>query len=415
MPGTPTYPIHLFQAYGVELEYMIVDRDTLAVKPMADRLLESVAGEKVNEWLSGSIGWSNELVLHVIELKTSGPAPSLDNLADLFQREVRDINERLNDFNAVLMPSAAHPFMDPYTETRLWPHEMTEIYHAYNRIFDCRGHGWANLQSTHLNLPFADNGEFSRLHTAIRLILPILPALTASSPVLDGRVTGLMDTRLEYYRNNQQRIPLISGKVIPESVHSYEEYQQRILRPIYKAIAPYDTSEVLREEWLNSRGAIARFERGAIEIRVIDIQECPAADLAILHLIVETLKALTGNRWTSFEEQKILSEDDLYPVFMDTIRSGSQTIINDPVYLKHFGVTGKIKASELWREIIRSVASRESGKHENWIDIVSTIQEEGTLAERILKALGNDSDRERIIDIYRHLCKNLETGALFIP
>jgi hypothetical protein len=25
----------------------------------------------------------------------------------------------------------------------------------------------------------------------------------------------------------------------------------------------------------NSRGAIARFDRGAIEIRVIDIQECP--------------------------------------------------------------------------------------------------------------------------------------------
>ncbi len=31
--------LHLFEAFGVELEYMIVDRRTLAVRPIADRLL----------------------------------------------------------------------------------------------------------------------------------------------------------------------------------------------------------------------------------------------------------------------------------------------------------------------------------------------------------------------------------------
>jgi len=38
---------------------------------------------------------------------------------------------------------------------------------------------------------------------------------------------------------------------------------------------------VLQNEWLNSRGAIARFERDTIEIRVLDSQETPAAELAI--------------------------------------------------------------------------------------------------------------------------------------
>lgn len=32
--------LHLFQAYGVELEYMIVDSDTLNVRPIADELLK---------------------------------------------------------------------------------------------------------------------------------------------------------------------------------------------------------------------------------------------------------------------------------------------------------------------------------------------------------------------------------------
>jgi hypothetical protein len=32
---------------------------------------------------------------------------------------------------------------------------------------------------------------------------------------------------------------------------------------------------VLRHEWVNARGAIARFDRSAIEIRVLDVAECP--------------------------------------------------------------------------------------------------------------------------------------------
>lgn len=58
-------PLHAFDGYGIELEYMIVDRDTLAVRPIADRLV----GED-GEVSRGHYAWSNEVVLHVIELKT---------------------------------------------------------------------------------------------------------------------------------------------------------------------------------------------------------------------------------------------------------------------------------------------------------------------------------------------------------
>ena len=95
------------------------------------------------------------------------------------------------------MPTAAHPFMDPMKETKIWPHENNEVYAIYNKIFDCRGHGWSNLQSTHLNLPFYDDEEFAKLHAAVRLVLPILPALCASSPILDGKLTGCTGYALE--------------------------------------------------------------------------------------------------------------------------------------------------------------------------------------------------------------------------
>ena len=170
---------------------MIVDRTTLDVAPVSDRLLTAVAGELTNETEQGAIAWSNELALHVIEVKTNGPTPRLDGVVGDFQAAVTRINALLQEWNACLMPTGAHPWMNPDTDTHLWPHDDDAIYAAYDRIFGCRGHGWSNLQSMHINLPFADDAEFGRLHAAIRVVLPLLPALAASTPYLDGRATGL--------------------------------------------------------------------------------------------------------------------------------------------------------------------------------------------------------------------------------
>ncbi|MFU8877941.1 MAG: hypothetical protein ACNA7E_07345, partial [Wenzhouxiangellaceae bacterium] len=76
-PITPPPHIHAFTGYGIELEYMIVDRKTLAVRPIADKLLLDEAGNVANEVAHGELAWSNELVAHVVELKTNGPAESL--------------------------------------------------------------------------------------------------------------------------------------------------------------------------------------------------------------------------------------------------------------------------------------------------------------------------------------------------
>ncbi|HXF28754.1 MAG TPA: glutamate-cysteine ligase family protein, partial [Chlamydiales bacterium] len=194
----------LFEAYGIELEYMIVDSQTLNVLPITDKLIYGIAGSYLNDVDCGFITYSNELALHVIELKTTKPQSSLEGLVSHFQHHVMAINQRLEPFGAHLLPTAAHPWMDPFQETKLWNHEANPIYEAYNRIFDCRGHGWSNLQSTHINLAFSGDEEFSKLHTACRLLLPLLPAIAASSPIIDGKLSGKKDTRLDVYRLNQK-------------------------------------------------------------------------------------------------------------------------------------------------------------------------------------------------------------------
>jgi hypothetical protein len=189
----------------------------------------------------------------------------------------------------------------------------------------------------HLNLPFAGDDEFARLHAAIRLVLPILPALAASAPIIDGRVTGLLDTRLDVYRTNAQRIPSIAGRIVPEPVFNRRAYERRILQPMYDLVRPHDPAGVLQHEFLNSRGAIARFDRGSIEIRLLDAQECPAADVAVCAAVAEVVRALVDGRWTSLKAQRALATEPLHEILLATIRDADQTVISDRQYLGQFG------------------------------------------------------------------------------
>ena len=111
--------LHLFDAVGVELEYMIVYDQQLNVSPVTDRLFESVAGRIVSDIDHDYIDWSNELVAHVVELKTAEPATSLEGLAESFQKHVQTIDGKLEGLGARLLPSAMHPWMDPVREMHL--------------------------------------------------------------------------------------------------------------------------------------------------------------------------------------------------------------------------------------------------------------------------------------------------------
>lgn len=403
--------LHLFNGFGVELEYMIVRNGALDVFPVADTVLKQVAGHQVEEVERGALGWSNELVLHVIELKTNGPVAALDGLAASFQHDVAEINAILKPLGGCLMPTAMHPWMQPLTETRLWPHGNRTIYETYNRIFDCRGHGWSNLQSAHLNLAFADDAEFARLHAAVRLLLPLVPALAASSPIVEGRLSGMLDTRLRYYLANQRRVPMITGTGIPEPVYSRQAYEETILQSIYRDVAPHDPEGILQFEWLNSRGAIARFDRYAIEIRLLDIQECPAADLAVAEALVSFLKDISGERWSSWREQADFPGAVLAAMLKDTVQDGENAVITDQDYLRLLGFAGeKARARDLLAHLVdRSMAAGSAARR-----ILDLIVTRGPLARRIEEAVGREVSRERIFAVYDRLCACLAKGELFL-
>lgn len=410
MSANPALPA--FAGYGIELEYMIVDRQTLAVMPIADALLQAASGSTLSEVDRGNFGWSNEIVLHLVEVKNIRPDPSLEPLSAGFQAEVNAINRLLESLGARLMPTAMHPWMNPASETRLWPHDHAPIYQGYNRIFDCKKHGQANLQSMHVNLPFANDDEFARLHAAVRLLLPILPAIAASSPFADGQPSSYLDTRMETYRTAVQRVPSVIGQVIPDTLGSHAEYQAQVLALMYRDIAPLDPQGVLQHEWLNARGAIPRFDRNAIEIRVIDVQECPQADLAIAAAATAGIRAIYDGKWSPLAMQQAFGTDTLVKILHACIRDAEQAVIDDTGYLRLLGFPDRhCQAGELWRHLIEMTSLDRSA---HWREPLRVMLEHGPLARRILRAVGPGGSKARLQAVYRALCDCLEAGRLFV-
>ena len=405
--------LHLFEGFGLELEYMIVRADTLAVLPIADKLLFAEGGS-YDDVERGPVAWSNELALHVIELKTNGPAPSLQPLAAAFDKDVQHINAWLSGQGGQLMPGGMHPFMDPAKETQLWPHEHSAVYEAFNRIFNCSGHGWSNLQSTHLNLPFADDAEFGQLHAAIRLLLPLTPALAASSPVMDGRLQRFLDSRLHVYQDNAIRVPSVAGAIVPEPAFSRKDYEMSILARIYHDLQEEDPAGTLQHEWVNARGAIARFDRNTIELRLLDVQECPAADVAIAALITAVLRAQVAERWCSLADQKTWGVKPLAKILRHVIVEGPDALVDDADYLRLYGFPGaKATVGELWQHLAEQVWPAGDAEAKPFRPALDVILRQGPLAKRIVAAVGRDSSKVRLRHIYGDLCACLAEGRQF--
>lgn len=411
--GVEIGPIAAFERFGIEVEYAIVGTGDLECRSIADIILATAAGPGTVTTGRGLIGWSNEFVLHVLEAKNLIPAARLEDLVEPLQCEVAALNKALLNHEACLMPTAMHPWMDPRCDARAWPIDPHGIYRAYQRIFETRSHGWTNLQSLHLNLPFAGDDQFARLHEAIRRVLPIIPALAASSPIADGQRTAHRDSRMQAYRANAKAYPLINGLIVPDSVSSQREYESRILEPIYAAMAPADPDGILRQPWLNARGCIPRFDRNTIEIRVIDTQECPEVDLAVAAAVIGAVHRLYGDPQRLSDD---MSTEELARIFDSCVMLAEDAMIDDRIYLTLFDYPGYVcRAGDLWRHILENLDDSLVIDPLRWRPIWAAIMKHGSLAHRIEDAVGANPSRERLATVYRRLCDCLQQGSMFIP
>lgn len=412
-PLSPGESYRAFEVAGVELEYTIVDGDLNAVS-LVEPAFKALAGERTADVEIGEIGFSNEFADHVFELKTLQPRSSMLEIEGLLHDGVRRFNAVLRDnFGARLLPTAMHPWFDPRS-AKLWTLTDENIYATYARLFDVHTHGWMNVQASHLNLPFGSERETMAMLAAASLLIPYLPAVAASSPVHDGTLQESVDGRLAFLNSIQARIPESCGPVVPEYSRSYVDYQTNILQPMYEALDRQEDAECIRDEFFNTRAAILRFSRKALELRVLDTQECVKMDVAIACFARWCLKDLTEN---IVSKRLVLPDHSaLVSDFQATVRDGSRARVRAPhVRDVQRDDAGYARVTDVLDVLLDGARSRAPVGESVYLNLVERIVESGTLSEKIRARLAPHADhaddlRQETRRLYTELADCLEAN-----
>ena len=271
---------------GTEHEYSLNDT-RLVPLPIADRVIESIHGSIVNEFEFGGINLSKELQKHVIEMVPSTPHTSIAEM----ERQLYDGMMRFHHATGgryKLLGLGMHPFLK-LDQTAWWDHEDKDIYDVYDRLFGLKQHGWLNIQALQANVHYDGEASMVKMFNRLRSLVPFLVAVTASSPMVESRLNGVMDNRLLFYRDNQKRVPLICNNIIPERLSSRKQHDG-ILDSIYAELRGIGGHELCRE-WIDSRGVVIRPNRECLELKACDEQECLRSDMAVTAFVLASLRA----------------------------------------------------------------------------------------------------------------------------
>jgi gamma-glutamyl:cysteine ligase YbdK (ATP-grasp superfamily) len=345
---------------GTEHEYSINDKN---FRPLAisDRIIQRIAGQVQHEVAFGGILVSKELQKHAIELIPSRPG-SLSFLEDNLYRGLCQLY-RATNCEYGFMGLGMHPLLK-LEETTYWDHDEQEYYQAYDRIFNIRQHGWLNIQALQINIPYSSREEMVAMFNKIRSLMPYLVAVSASSPMVEGKLTSYMDNRLVYYRQNQAAIPGICRGILPERLKSVADYVQ-INRQIYSELKRRQ-AEILCREWVNSRGVIVRFTRKCLEVKAVDEQECLHSDMAFSAFLLALLRS-----------DLVLEEDEASLLAM----------LEDAM---HRGVAGMRPELE---KLFAQAGKKATAEERRYLPLVAKRIEQGSLAEIMVKRLRETDGR----------------------
>jgi carboxylate-amine ligase len=153
----------------------------------------------------------------------------------------------------------------------------------------------------------------------------------------------------------------------------------------------------------------------AIEIRVLDVQEAPAMDVAFAALIVEVLKLLCAEHWLDAAGMNRWRTEELAALLTLAARRGEGAAITAKPYLAALGYRGSAaEVKGLWEHLIETVSARGSLDVDTgrWLE---HYLRHGTLATRIGKAVGLLPTRAQLKRVYERLCEALADGTPFAP
>ncbi len=242
---------------GVELEIQILDAETLELVPLASEILKMVPPS-----LEKRI--KHEFIQSMVEINTGICSTVADVEKDL--RSTYNLLSNITEgLGATLYTVSLHPFSKSSAQT-------VSDHPRYRKIMDelqIVGRRFIT-QGLHVHIGMDDAEKAIRVNNNIRIYLPILLALTTSSPFYEGMDTGLMSYRAKLF----EALPLAG---MPDSLNGWEEFETLI-----SLLRKSGIIESVKDIWWDVR---PHPDFGTVEVRVCDLPYSMRDILALTALI----------------------------------------------------------------------------------------------------------------------------------
>jgi gamma-glutamyl:cysteine ligase YbdK (ATP-grasp superfamily) len=304
-----------------------------------------------------------------------------------------------NKYQANLLGTGMHPTLRP-EETGTRPND--NIAQELSKIFPLRRHGWINIQSFQLNLPYATEEEAVSIYNALANLCTYLPAISASSPICEGRLTPYDDFRLYNYQMKCHEIPSIAGDVVPEYISSFSQFRREVSDRYSNDLSNAGVSIKDFADYVNQRAAVFKFARKAIEIRVMDEQECVKSDVALSCFIRSIVRGLIALNEEPLPH-KILVND-----YNSIIKNGLEAEVLNP--------KGKT-AKQICQYFFNLASEYADEKEKKYLWIIEKRIKEGNLSKLIRRRIANRAQKttfnEAVISVYSELGKCLANNQLY--
>jgi carboxylate-amine ligase len=247
---------------GIEEEFSILDPGTLDLAPRFEELRDAAAlvDPTLHEHITG------ELISSEIEIISGAGADLSDALRRQRERR-RALFALAGARGAELGATGTHPWAD-YREQ---PVIDTEHYHRVEE--GLKYVAWRNNTfSLHVHVGVRDIDRAVRVCDRMRALLPLLLAVSANSPFLDGRLAGLHSARTQIFTRSFPRCG------VPHILGGWPAFR----RYIELLIATHSIIEFTQVWW----SVRPHFSYGTVEVRICDVQPTAGESDALVGLIV---------------------------------------------------------------------------------------------------------------------------------
>jgi carboxylate-amine ligase len=290
---------------GVELELQILDPETLELKSLGHEILKMVPESKKERI-------KPEFIQSMVEINTG----ICSSVAEV-ERDLRETYAMLSDIaessGAILYSASLHPF-SKITDQRVSDHPR------YKRIMDelqIVGRRFIS-QGLHVHIGVDDEEKVIKINNNMRIYLPILLALTTSSPFYEGNDTGLMSYRSKLFES----LPLAG---MPDYLDDWEEFSVLV-----NLLRKNDIIESVKDIWWDVR---PHPEFGTVETRICDLPYSLRDILAITALIQALVLALAEQYENPEPHSQILRSNK-----WQSARYGLEGIYVDPFFARKYSM-----------------------------------------------------------------------------